>query len=376
MKKLLMIIGSAWMVSCMQSNQKISDQLPGNRIVFARTLEIFTYSEFTLLKVTKPWQSGEREIFYYIAVQEDVTIPDSLSHLPVIRTPVKTVVTFSTTHIGFVSALGKTETITGISGKDYFYDPLLRERYKNGMVHDIGYPPSVDYETIVKLKPDVVFLYGLGASVAGVVKRLENVGVPAIMVSEFLEDHPLGKAEWIKLFAVLYGLNETGDSVFNIVTSAYNHSASLVKSISNKPKVLAGLPWKDTWFMAGGRSFTARLIEDAGGDYLWKNDTSSEFIPLSLEAVFMKSSEADVWINCGTAESISDLASRDKRFMGIKALKNGSVYNNNARLNEAGGNDFWESGTVRVDLILKDLIAIFHPGAIYDDELMYYKNLE
>jgi iron complex transport system substrate-binding protein len=289
---------------------------------------------------------------------------------------VKSVVSFSTTHIGFISALNKTETIKGISGKDYFYDSFLRKLYGNGKIVDVGYPPSIDYETIVRINPDVVFLYGLGASEAAIIKRLADAGISTIMISEFLEDHPLGKAEWIKLFAVLFDLKEKGDSLFDAVSGHYNELIPFVRDLQQKPRVLTGLPWKGTWNMAGGSSFTARLIEDAGGDYLWKDDNSREFIPLSLEAVFSRAGDADIWINTGTATSIPDLISRDKRFENIRAIRKGLVFNNNARLNPSGGNDYWESGTVRPDLILRDLISVFHPEVLEDNELIYYRKLE
>jgi iron complex transport system substrate-binding protein len=285
-------------------------------------------------------------------------------------------VTFSTTHIGFITALQMTECIKGVSGKDYFYDSLLRQKFEEGLVKDIGYVPAIDYETILQIKPDVIFMYGLEAADAGFVSRFRDAGTPVIMISEFLESHPLGKAEWIKLFAVLLGLEEKGDSIFYDVSENYLKYAAAAKNIEIKPKVLTGLPWKGTWYMAGGSSFMAKLINDAGGDYLWSDNASEDYIPLNLEAVISRAGDADVWINCGTAASINELLSRDSRFENVKALKNGNVFNNNARLNEAGGNDFWESGTVRPDLILKDLIGIFHPSLIEADEMMYYERLK
>lgn len=376
MKMSTILFCLALLLSCRHKGKNEPEQFVNTGLSYARTLEIISCDDFTILRVTKPWQKGDDEIFSYIAARENVVIPDSLALLPVIRIPVKSVVSFSTTHIGFISALNKTETIKGISGKDYFYDSFLRKLYDNGKIVDVGYPPSIDYETIVRINPDVVFLYGLGASEAAIIKRLADAGISTIMISEFLEDHPLGKAEWIKLFAVLFDLKEKGDSLFDAVSGYYNELIPLVRDLQQKPRVLTGLPWKGTWNMAGGSSFTARLIEDAGGDYLWKDDNSREFIPLSLEAVFSRAGDADIWINTGTAYSMSDLISRDRRFENIRAIRKGLVFNNNARLNPSGGNDYWESGTVRPDLILRDLISVFHPEVLEDNELVYYRKLE
>ena len=136
--------------------------------------------------------------------------------------------------------------------------------------------------------------------------------------------------------------------------------------MDERPEVMTGLPWKDSWFVAGGRSFAARLIADAGGNYMWRDIQSSEAMPLDLESVFSRAVSADIWINPGVASSIEDLP----------VLKKGSIYNNNARMSEGGGNDYWESATVRPDLILADLISVFHPELLRDHSMLYYKKLK
>jgi iron complex transport system substrate-binding protein len=166
------------------------------------------------------------------------------------------------------------------------------------------------------------------------------------------------------------------DSIAEKRTRDYLHYSRQVKAARTNPKVLVGLPWKDSWNLAGGKSFTARFIEDAGGDYLWKENLSTEYIPLNLEAVFMKALTADVWINTGTTGSLREIKGFDPRFTDLAAFKNHRVYNNNARQNEWGGNDFWESGTARPDIVLKDLIKIFHPELMKEHSFVYYRQLE
>ena len=363
-------------LSCRQISVEDTKPEKFGEVVFATTFNFQTYDGFSIAEVTKPWQKAANEKIEYILAGYDTVIPDSLTGVTVIRIPVKSVICFSTTHIGYISALQGISTIKGVSGKDFFYNAQLRENFRNGLVQDVGYPPSLDFEAIIKIKPDAVFLYGLESSVTGIIKRLSDVGIPTIMVSEYLEHHPLGKTEWIKFFARFYDLPDKGDSIFNMVSTNYLRLAGSTQLLSGKPKVLTGLPWKDTWYVAGGRSLTARFIEDAGGDYMWKENNSDEYIPLSLESVYNKSAEADIWINSGTAVSLSDIISRDKRYGAIKAIGKGMVYNNNARLNDVGGNDFWESGTVRSDLILEDLISVFHPEIIHEHRLFYYRKLE
>ena len=367
---------SVVLLSCKNETNLLKSSSKSDKTEYANTLFIQKFEDFTIVKILKPWQRADNEIFTYILAKSEFQIPDSLSKLNYIQIPVKSVICFSTTHIGFINALQKTETIKGISGKDYFFDALLRDNFNNGEVFDIGYHPALDYEKIIDINPDIVFLYGLEASVGGIAIRLSNAGIPSVMVAEFLEDHPLGKAEWIKLFSLLFDCEEKGDTIFEMVKNNYLNLKNRIDKITEKPFILTGLPWKETWYMTGGESFMAKFIQDAGGEFLWKENNSKDFFPLSLESVYSKSLEADIWINCGTATSLNDLISRDERFKNIGAVKQKNVFNNNARTNETGGNDFWESGAVRADLILKDLITIFHPQLMEDTKLVYYKQLK
>jgi iron complex transport system substrate-binding protein len=128
--------------------------------------------------------------------------------------------------------------------------------------------------------------------------------------------------------------------------------------------------------MAGGNSFSAKFIEDAGGNYLWSENTSTEFIPLSLEAVLSRAFKADVWLNVGTAKNISEILGRDNRFRNLKVLKNQEIYNNDLRVCESGGNIYWEKGVVEPHLILKDMIKIIHPEIMQSHDFVYYRKLE
>jgi iron complex transport system substrate-binding protein len=247
---------------------------------------------------------------------------------------------------------------------------------ENKRCFDIGFAPNIDFERILAIHPDVVFLYGLDPSVSGLIKRLDEAGIKSVLVSEFLEEHPLGKAEWIKFFSAFFDCKNTGDSIYSLIEHNYLALKDSVVNISEKPKVLVGLPWKDTWYMAGGQSFTARLIEDAGGEYLWKVNLSNDYIPLDLESAFQKAINADFWINTGSAESKNAILSADPRFQYIRAFQKGEIYNNNLKINTFGGNDFWESGAVRPDKILSDLITIFHADKFKKYEFYYYRKLK
>ena len=128
--------------------------------------------------------------------------------------------------------------------------------------------------------------------------------------------------------------------------------------------------------MPGGRSYLAKLLEDAGGDYLWKNSDSYESMPISIENVIEKAINADIWINPDAATNLNDITSIDKRLNNIKAFKEKKVFNNNKRYIKSGGNDYWESGVVNPNLVLKDLISIIHPELLNENSYFYYRKLD
>jgi iron complex transport system substrate-binding protein len=358
------------------SSPKETNTTPQYVNSFAKGFEIQKFNGFQQVIVKNPWQKAQGESFSYILTPRPASVPDSLQTKTIIKTPVKRVIVFSSTHVGNIAALGKSSGIVGVSGKDFISDSTVRFSLEKQKCYDIGFAPNIDFERILELKPDLVFLYGLDPSVTGLVKRLEDVGIRSVLVSEFLEDHPLGKAEWLLFFSAFFESERAGDSIFTVVKQNYLALRDSIANIKTNPFVLVGLPWKDTWYMAGGKSFTAKLIEDAGGKYLWEENLNTDFIPLDLESVFQKAINADVWINTGSAGNRAEILSADPRFRHVKAFQNGNLFNNNARVNSTGGNDFWESGTVRPDWILKDLIRIFHTDDSVKHDLFYYKKLE
>jgi len=229
---------------------------------------------------------------------------------------------------------------------------------------------------LLSLRPDIVIAYGITAEISGMVNRLEGLNIPVILNGDYLEDQPLGKTEWIRFLATFFGGETKADSIFRSVVSSYEKYRDLISDISEKPSVMTGLPWKDSWYIPGGESFAAAYIRDAGGTYLWEDLDSREAVPLDLEAIYARAASADLWINCGAAGTLAEISEADSRLNRFQPFHTGRVYNNNARINAAGGNDFWESGVMAPHLILADMISIFHPEVLPSHELVYYQRLE
>ena len=369
-------------LACCPSCYKPAGQNPGISEMaegipqYARGFRIEEVPGYKILHVINPWQGSRRVHLQYILTDDPSRVPDSLKQHPVIQVPVKRVICMSTTHVAMIDALGESDAIVGISGSDYISNPALRSKLETGEVRDVGADQTLNFELILTLRPDLVIAYGITAEVSGMVNRLEGLDIPVILNGDYLEDHPLGKTEWIRFLASFFTGNEKADSIFRFVASTYEQYKDLIRDKRLKPSVMTGLPWKDTWYIPGGKSFAAAYIRDAGGTYLWEDLDSREAVPLDLEAIYARAASAELWINCGAAGTIAEIVETDKRLNRFQPASTGRVFNNNARINPAGGNDFWESGVMAPHLILADLISIFHPEVLPDHELVYYKRLE
>ncbi len=343
---------------------------------YATRFDISVEKGYTMLQVFNPWQNSRSKTYRYLLADQQENIPDSLSFLPFIRTPVRRVITMSTTHVAMITGLGEGASIKGASGTPFIFNREIRERCDSGLVADVGYGQGLNYELVVALEPDVVFLYGVEGNVTTLAGKLSELGIKVVYCAEYLEKDPLGKAEWIRFFASFYGREQEAEYFFQRVDSNYTALKSITAKEVIKPEVMIGLPWKDTWYVAGGQSFASRLISDAGGQYLWSDNPSDEAVPLDLESVFSKAINADIWINPGVAQSLGELLAFDERFAELPVLKQGNIFNNNARMSPGGGNDYWESATLRPDLILDDLISVFHPQLMRDHSMFYYRKLK
>ncbi|MDR1865310.1 MAG: ABC transporter substrate-binding protein [Bacteroidales bacterium] len=338
----------------------------------------FTLAEndgVTLLTVSNPWQGAQHVTYRYALCGKEKEVPAELSGYTVIRTPVERVVCLSTTHVAMLSAIGKTHTVKALSGSEYVSDPEVVRAVASGETVDIGYEASLNFEKIIALKPDVIFAYGVGQEVLGSLRRLTDLGLTVVFNAEYLERTALGKAEWIRFMAAFYGEEDRADSLFGNICRSYDSLKQITAGMTDRPAVMCGLPWQGSWYIPGGRSSIAAMIADAGGNYLWKENTSHESYPVDIEAIIDKGAAADFWINTGAAGSLSEIRSVDERLALARPWKTGQVYNNYARASAGGGNDYFESGIVRPHVILKDMIGIFHPDVLPGHSFYYYMKL-
>jgi iron complex transport system substrate-binding protein len=376
---IFILLVSLMLFSCSQGRKKSSDPVIAGRFMsvdYAKGFTMSDYGKYRKITVLDPWQKSAGISFDYYLVDRINDIPLELEGKQVIRTPVRRVICLSTSHIGFLSALHETASLKALSGAGFVSDPEIQKAVAAKTVVDVGYDQGINYELILSLKPDLIMAYGVGGEVTGFINKLRDLGLNVILNGEYLEDSPLAKAEWIKFVGAFYNKEQESKDYFAYIELNYKALKQSVAAIERRPVVLTGLPYKDAWWMAGGKSNLAVLIRDAGGDFLWRDNTSREAFVVSLEEVVVRSAKADYWINCGTANTIAELISTDSRFSAFPQVQKKAIFNNNLQVSPGGGNDYWERGVVRPDLILADLVRIFHPECDSGKVFNFYKKIE
>lgn len=350
------------------------------RIRYAAGFKVEYREGYRLVTVMKPWP-GATEAYEYVLYSRGAKRPDYRPSGPgaakprFVETPLRRVVSYSSTYLPQIIAAGGLESLAGVDNASYVSAPEVRARVAAGKTVETSRNGAPNVELLLSLGPDAIFAYGVGNE-WDFHPKLEEAGLPVIMDGEWNEAEPLARAEWMKFIALFYEAEAEAEARFASVEREYLRLKALAAASQRRPKVLVNAPFQGVWTLAGGKSYQARFIADAGGRYLWADDPSTGGISLSVEAAYERGAKAEVWINPGAARSLSELAAMDRRFAALPPLARAEVYGNVRRLSEAGANDYFESGVMRPDLILADLVRIFHPELALPGEPYYYQRLK
>jgi iron complex transport system substrate-binding protein len=339
----------------------------------ARGFSARIFPGYTLMRVHQPWQ-GSRADFSYILASQGAALPGDLPAVPLVRVPVRKVVTLTTITLPRLEILGVPEALIGIGGGKYACNPGARARLASGDLREVGANPQVDVEAALALRPDLVFSFSMGNAFSAGNGKLEEAGLKVILDGSHMEETPLGRAEWIKFSAAFFGRGAAADSAFADIARRYDSLASLVRGTARRPTVFTQFPRGGVWHMPGGRSYVARYLADAGADYLWRADTTRGSLSLDLESVLAKAAGADFWLNAGEWKSLPEGLARDARYAYFKAFREGRVYNNDL-ITCGEGNDFYETGSARPDLVLADLISLFHPEILPGHRSRWFRKI-
>lgn len=327
---------------------------------------------YQVLTVKQPTQGGSPESYVLVRCgAPEPKLTGDLAGAPVVTTPVTSLYSGSTSHLGSLVALEQLDALTGVGSKAFISQKQVLDRVAEPGVVEYAAAGTVDAEAVVKGKPQVVITAGTDDPAYAVITA---AGIPVLGNAEWLENNPLGRAEWVKYFAALTGTEAAAKTFFDGVSAEYTALANTMKAAA-KVDVVPGQPYQGSWFVPGGKSFNARLIQDAGGTTAWAADTTTGSISTDVESVFAKAGKAPVWLASTTWTTKAEALAEEPRFAQFEAFKTGNVWNAAKDVTKLGGNNYYELGVVRPDLILGDLVAILHPDLEPGHEFAFYLKL-
>ncbi len=342
---------------------------------YAKNFSITRLDSHTELTVRNLWNGSGDLTFTYALVPRGASLPELDPEAQVIRTPVKRLTILATVYLGAIQELDLYESLVGMAHLKYSNDERAIEQVRTGYTKEIAAGSALNIESLLLLESDAIFTSSLGDPQYDAHPQLQRAKQPVVVTSDYMEAHPLGRSEWIKFMAAFFNKDVEAKAIFDDIAASYESIVTLARSAEKRPTVLANAPYGGAWHVPGGASYSARAIEDAGGDYLFKDNDARGGVSIEFESVYLEGANADFWIHPGQSRSLDSLLDQDSRFAKFLPFKAGHVFNNTRRLNQAGGNDIWERGVTHPDEVLADLVAIFHPELLPDHEFTYYERL-
>lgn len=345
-------------------------------ISYAEGFEIIDHGKYRVLNISNPWPKADKTYSYALIPKENASFItlNKEEFDGMILTPIERIVVTSTTHIPSLELLETEQSLVGFPGMDYISSEKTRLRIENQQVRELGKNEGINIEVLIALQPQAVVAFG----VDGANKSMETISkanIPVIYNGDWVEKSPLAKAEWIKFFGALYNKNDKASEIFERIERDYVDAKEIASKATTQPTVLCGAMYKDVWYLPNGTSPEAQFLNDANANYIWSETTEAGSIALSFESVFDKARNADLWLSPSYYSSYSDLEQANIRYTKFEAFENNKIFTFANTTGTTGGVLYYELGTTRPDLVLKDMIKICHPDLLKDYETTFFKPL-
>jgi len=335
---------------------------------YAKGFSVDYYKNYKKITVYNPWKDNSIYWQYFIVDDSTSLKPNNNGDFYILSNTLNNVLQLSGTQISMFEELEVLNNIKAIGQKKYLYNKKI---LSNNKIIELGDEQNLNTEKLITENINAVFTTGWDKVSDNFVK-LTNLGIPIIYSLDWQEQSPLARAEWIKFIACFYNKEKMAESYFNNIEKRYNELKNRVDGLKHKPTVFNGNSISGTWYVAGSESYIAQLFKDANATYIFNDNASKGSVPLSFETVYTRAKDADFWIASGN----SDFTGSDERYKMFKAYRDKNIYLNNNRINQTGGNDYWESGVIHPELQLQDFINIFHSNLLENSSLVYYKRLD
>lgn len=393
MKKVLVMLCLVLMalpVSAQDSNMRegcVADYDPEHdyfpdkvEISKAENFDVQYFNNYKLVTVNDAFDDAPS--FSYVLVQCGTPAP-AADELPagarLIDVPAGNIITLSTTYLPHLTQLGLLDHLVGLDSLLYTSTPEVRAKIEAGELVEVGAGSDVNVEMVLNAEPDIVMANGFNPD-TDAFPVLLDAGIFTALSSDWREATPLGRAEWIKFTALFYNAEATATQVYDSIADNYTQTKILANSIAqgDRPVVLWNTytTYDDAWYIAGSDTYIGAMIHDAGAVIALGEDLSDGQL-MSFETVYEGALSADIWMtNLFAVNGLDDLLAQDERYADFAAVKNGRIWNNDLDVNENFGNNYYELGVTNPDLVLADMVAMFHPDLMPDHQFTFFRPMQ
>jgi iron complex transport system substrate-binding protein len=226
-------------------------------------------------------------------------------------------------------------------------------------------------ERCVALRGEAVFTSPLQDVSAD---ALRAMGIPVVECADYMEPHPLGRAEWMKFFGLLFDCSRVADSLYAAVEADYRALAAQAAEQTERPRLMLDLPQGGTWYVPGGQSYLGTLLHDAGADYAFAADTHAGSIALGRECGLLEARRADVWLirqAKAANHTYSSLKREDPLFATFRPWKERRIFVcNTLRC------DFFERIPFQPHVLLRELVDLLRKDGGVPAADAYFQPLE
>ena len=351
------------------------DSFENIEIKYATGFEIKQFKGYKELILKAPYPNAKKHLSYILIENKNILSHTDFHNAKLIEIPIKKIVVTSTTHIPMLELLQSENTLVGFPNQQYISSKKTRELIKKGKITELGNEQNINTEILLNLKPNAVIGFAMNSN-NKTFANIEKAGIPVILNGDWLEKTPLGRAEWLKFFGVLFQKEKRADSIFKTIEKNYLQAKEIAKKSKTKPKVLSGVLYKDKWNLPAGNSYVAQFLKDANVTYPWQNTKGTGSLSLAFESVLEKGQDADIWIAPGYYNSYQQLKKANQHYTAFKPFKKKTIYNFTKKKGETGGVLYYELAPTQPDIVLKDIIKIVHPELLKEYIPFYLETLE
>lgn len=345
----------------------------------AENLTVEYFNNYKLVTVADAFDGADP--FTYVLVQcgtpapEAEEFPDGTQFIEV---PAGDIITLQTTQLPHLTTLGLLNNLVGLDSFDFVNTPAVRDMIDNDELVAVGFGSGINVEVVLDTAPDIVMTSGFNPATDAHPVLLDS-GIFTALNASWREPTPLARAEWIKYTSLFYNAEAAATEAYTEIVTAYNEALELAASVpeDERPTVLFNRVFADSWSIPGADTYGGRLIQDAGANIALVEEAPTDSVSLGFEFVYDGALDADIWItNAFGVNTLDDLLGENPLYADFAAVESGNVWNNNLDVNENGGNNYFELGVTNPHLILRDLVAIFHPELLPDHEFVLFRKLE